>query len=115
MAQCFRWLLWFSLLHKKPCMGGLAANFLHGVQVPNTQTCVCSWTYTQRVNAAKVIFKSGDKTAIFHGLIISYSHWTFYLLTILLSYALAVIINWDNELEIIIWYISAAKKLFHYT
>ena len=77
--------------------------------------CVCSWTYTHRVNAGKIIFKLGDKTATFHGLIISYNHWTFYLLIILLSYALGIIINWDNELEIIIWYISAAKKLFHYT
>lgn len=47
-------------------MGELAASrLLFGVQVPN----IHMHTHSHRVNAGKIIFKSGNKTAVFYRLI----------------------------------------------
>lgn len=47
-------------------MGELAASrLLFGVQVPN----IHMHTHRHRVNAGKIIFKSGNKTAVFYRLI----------------------------------------------
>lgn len=66
VAQWSRWMLSFSLLHKKPCMGELAASLLlFGAHVPVcTHVHTCAHTHTNtctHVNAGKIIFKSGDK------------------------------------------------------
>lgn len=81
------WLLWFTLLHQKPCTGELAASLLlSGVQI--VQICHVPQAY------------------------IFYNRKTFYLPIILLSYALGIIINYLGyyEPEIITLYSSVARR-----